>query len=106
MATKKQKKEKQVLGSLSTTTHSEETEKESLSQNNSGPFSCGDTVSCSFKGCTGSEFMVARVHSSSNCYSKWLVVAHLKGDKAREIKGTIIDGINYGIDSGWFQKID
>lgn len=70
------------------------------------PFMPGDEVSCSFRGCAKDAFEVVRVHASNNCQSGYLVVAHLKGDPARDIRGTIIDGVNYGIDSGWFSKIN
>lgn len=68
-------------------------------------FSIGDEVTCSFTGCSNSFFIVARIHSADICASRVLIVAHLKGDPKREIKGNTIDGINYGIDSGWFKKI-
>lgn len=67
-------------------------------------FSPGDEVESNYKGCEKNIFVVARVHTSDSCASKLLVVAHLKGDASREIRGTTIDGINYGIDSGWFRK--
>ena len=69
------------------------------------PFSPGDEVSCSYSGCERDVFIVARVHESNNCKSGFIVAAHLKGSPDREIKGTVIDGVNYGIDSGWFQKL-
>ncbi len=65
----------------------------------------GDKVTCSYQGCGGQTFVVVRTHTSNSCHSKILVVAHLEGDPKREIKGTIIDDINYGVDSGWFAKI-
>ncbi len=65
-----------------------------------------DFVKCSFRGCEKGQFVVARVHTSNNCYSGKLVVAHLEGDPAREIKGTIIDGVNYGIDASYFSVIE
>ena len=68
-------------------------------------FLAGDEVECSFKGCKNDTFIVARVHKCSSCGSQALVVAHLKGDPEREIKGMIIDEINYGLDSGWFRKV-
>lgn len=70
------------------------------------PFQPGDTVECSYTGCAGHKFVVLRYHSSNSCHSRWLIVAHLEGAPEREIKGTIIDGVNYGIDSGWFKKPD
>lgn len=69
------------------------------------PFSPGDEVESNYKGCEKNIFVVVRVHTSDSCASKFLVVAHLKGDTTREIRGTTIDGINYGIDSGWFRKV-
>lgn len=69
------------------------------------PFKKNDEVVCSFQGCSGSKFTVARVHTCNNCMSGFLVVAYLKGAPDREIKGTIIDGVNYGIDAGWFTVI-
>jgi len=66
----------------------------------------GDIVSCSFKGCERQRFVVARIHTSNNCYSGRMVVAHLEGDPSREIKGTIIDSINYGVDSSYFSVIE
>lgn len=62
----------------------------------------GDEVQCNYTKCEGKVFIVARIHESNNCASKKLIVAHLKGDESREIKGNIIDGVNYGIDSSWF----
>ena len=65
----------------------------------------GDIVSCSFKGCTSLKFVVVRTHSSNACYSGVLVVAHLIENPDREIRGTVIDGVNYGIDSSYFEVI-
>ena len=75
-----------------------------MSEEINKPFSPGDEVSCSFQGCERDTFVVVRVYECNNCYSKYMVVAHLKGDPSREIKGTIIDKVNYGIDSSWFKK--
>jgi hypothetical protein len=58
------------------------------------PFNPGDEV-----------FVVSRVHENDSCASKFSVVAHLKGDPDREIRGTNIDGVNFGVDSGWFKLI-
>jgi len=68
-------------------------------------FSVGDEVQCNYKGCTRDIFVVARIHAANSCASRVLIVAHLKGDQNREIKGVELDGINYGIDSGWFRKV-
>lgn len=69
-------------------------------------FSVGDDVESNYKGCKGFVFTVARVHENNSCASKCSIVAHLKGDPSKEIKdGTVIDGVNYGIDSGWFRKV-
>lgn len=69
------------------------------------PFKAGDPVSCSYQGCVGNKFTVAKVHTSNNCMSGFLVVAHLKGAPDREIKGTIIDNVNYGIDATYFNLL-
>lgn len=73
---------------------------------NTKQLAVGDEVECSYKGCKGSIFIVARIHQNDSCYSRVSIVAHLKGYPEREIKdGLHIDGINYGIDSSWFKKI-
>lgn len=70
------------------------------------PFNPGEEVTTEFhENCIGQTFVVARVHSANNCGSKFLVVAHLKGFPDREIKGVIIDEVNFGIDSAWFKKV-
>lgn len=66
----------------------------------------GDEVVTNFFNCSGFDFVVARIHRSNHCQSGFLVVAHLKGDPSREIRGTVIDDVNYGIDSFWFKKKD
>ena len=67
------------------------------------PFKPGDIVITDFTGCQGHDFEVVRVHSTNGSFSRFMVVACLKGNKNREITGRIIDGINYGIDSSWFK---
>lgn len=64
----------------------------------------GDEVECSFKGCIGRQFIIKSAHHTDICSSRWYVVAYLKGSPEREIAGSHIDGVNYGIDSGWFKK--
>ena len=66
----------------------------------------GDEVSCAYQGCAGHTFVIDRIHATNSSYSKFMVVAHLKEDKSREIQGTIIDGVNYGIDASWFKRIE
>jgi hypothetical protein len=71
------------------------------------PFAKDQEVGCTYQGCKGHFFIVKRIHTSNTCASGFLIVAHLKGSPDREIKdGTIIDGVNYGIDSGWFFPLD
>lgn len=71
-----------------------------------GKLQVGDDVISNYKGCEGYIFTVARVHENNSCASKCSIVAHLKGDPSKVIKDAIvIDGINYGIDSGWFKKV-
>jgi hypothetical protein len=66
----------------------------------------GDEVTCSYPQCEGHTFVVSKVSESNNCYSKFLVVAHLKGSPDREIRGIVIDGIHYGIDMSYFKLIE
>lgn len=66
----------------------------------------GDEVNCEYQGCAGHTFVVVRIHSTNSSFSRFMIVAHLKDDSSREIQGTIIDGVNYGIDASWFKKIE
>lgn len=77
-----------------------------MSEEITKPFNPGDMVSCSFPGCGKNKFTVARVCTANNCGSGFMVAAHLQGSPDREIRGTVIDGINYGIDAGWFTLIN
>lgn len=68
----------------------------------------GDEVTTNWRGCEGYIFVICEIHPYEDCYSKFFVVAHLKGEPERKIKSKFAgkDGRPDGMDAQWFNKIE
>jgi len=70
--------------------------------------SIGDEVTSTFKGCKGYTFIVCEINPWEFCWSKAMVVVHLKEDPTRKILGFQKEGHDLGppgIDASWFTKV-
>jgi hypothetical protein len=70
----------------------------------------GDEVTTSWHdNCDGNVFIVCEITPYEYCDSGYMVVAHLKGDPERKIRGFQKEGFVKpgpdGLDANWFKKI-
>ena len=67
-----------------------------------------DEVTTTYPGCKGYTFIICEINPWEFCWSKAMVVVHLKEDPSRKILGFKKEGMDLGpdgIDASWFKKV-